>query len=134
MRWTFTILMALGAIATICVMSLCSFFEPYWHPENYLASIERTAAPTIAAIDAYTAKVGHPPKALGDLLPEYDAARAGTGYPRQEEFFYRYYHDVVSTSPPDGWVLVLWTDWIDLDSDAITFSSTSRRWVCTTGQ
>jgi len=121
-------LAALVAVGATCAASLCWVFYPYWFPEQYLASIERTAAPTIAAIDAYTARVGHAPKTLGDLLPEYDAARAGTGYPRQDQFFYRCYEDAISTSPTNTLVLVLWTDWIALDSDVIQFTSGERRW------
>lgn len=132
MRSTFVSVALAWATIVSCVIGVCWYLFPYWRPEAYLPSIERVAAPTIAAIDAYTARVGHPPSDLADLLPEYDAARAGTGYPRQPQFFYKSFSPA-GTNPPTEWVLVLSTDLLAIDSDDIVFSSTGRSWVSRTG-
>lgn len=118
-----------GCLGALAILGLAGAFwcSPFVYPQRYLASVERAGAPVVAAIDAYILRVGHPPEQLSDMLPEFDAAKAGTGFPRQDEFFYRTWPER-GQSPDDPWVLVVWVEAVALDCDEIRFASTKRKW------
>jgi hypothetical protein len=114
----------LCALVGLLVMVRCA---PYVRPQRYLPDVERAGAPLVEAIDRYIERVGHPPKTLADLLPEYDASKSGTGFPPEDKFFYRTWN--TRETPKDNpWMLAVWVEAVALDCDVIEFKSTTREW------
>lgn len=124
-RLVVAILAALFVAVTALILL---WSHPYIFPRSYLASVEKAGKPTVEAINAYIARNGFPPDSLADLLPQYDARLTGTGYPRQSEFFYRSWR-VGGKRADNPWMLILFTDWLALDSDEINYDSTTGAWT-----
>lgn len=115
------------AVFTAFVVIACVWVYPYFKPLSYRAEIERAAEPCIAAIEAYTKRVGHPPATLDDLLPEFDASANGTGFPRQRQFWYAV--PIVRGQPPGKpWYLSVSLSLLDTRSDLLQYDSSSRTW------
>jgi hypothetical protein len=109
------------------VVIACVWVFPYFKPLSYREEIEQAAEPCIAAIEAYTQRVGHPPATLDDLLPEFDASSNGTGFPRQREFWYAV--PIVPGKPPSGpWYLSVSLSLFSPKSDLLQYESYSRSW------
>jgi hypothetical protein len=126
-----SIALVISAVTMVIAASMAvglRWAHPLWHAEDYLPAIEKAATPTILAIEEYTRRKGHPPDSLRDLLPEYDAWSASTGYPRQSQFEYFVYRTHGEKTPSDAWALVLFTDLFALESDAIRYDSRNRSW------
>ncbi|MBL8857110.1 MAG: hypothetical protein JNL28_01215 [Planctomycetes bacterium] len=114
--------------AGVILATTLVWLSPRLFPGRFQADIERAAAPCIAAIEAYTKRVGHPPVELRDLLPEYDAASAGTGFPPQREFWYAV--PIVPGQPPGRrWSLSISVGGlIKPNSKLLQYDSASRSW------
>lgn len=75
-------------LAAIAVLGIGVLAWPYVVPSSYLPTVERTAAPLVAALRRYTAEHGMPPVELRELVPTYVDALPETGYPPCPSFGY----------------------------------------------
>lgn len=75
-------------VAAIALAGIGVLAWPYVFPSSYLPTVERTAAPLVAALRLYTAEHGLPPVELRELVPAYLDALPETGYPPCPTFGY----------------------------------------------